>query len=165
MSKTSTISSLAELQERKAELKEQQENAKAGLAKSLQRTPSTVSRFAYEDLALPVMGLGLMAYIGYRVFRKKSPAVAPVPPALPSAAPVAQAHEPAPAPLPARRPSAATPMPKNTSADKGFDLKSILSAGRILVPAAQAIYTVMKSQQDGGQMEVTKKDLPEGVEA
>lgn len=152
MSKTSNITSMAELHKRQEELKQEQEAAQAGLASSLKRTPRTMSRFAYEDLALPAMGLGLAVYVGYRLLRNKpaapAPAVAEEP--LPEQQPAPAEMGPAPQPERIRRTTPSpTPTQEQRSAPEGggFNFKSLISAGKILVPAAQAIISVIQSQQ------------------
>jgi hypothetical protein len=155
MSNPSNIDSLADLHARQAEVRQETEAAKKGLVNSLAQAPGKVKQFAYEDLALPVMGIGLAVYVGYRLLRpnrsqESYPQAAPEPQHQPQAGvaenPQARYNAPAQAPRPASAPRPAAPM---TNAGKsGFNFAAIISAGKILIPAAQAIMSAVQDHKE-----------------
>jgi hypothetical protein len=164
MSKASNIDSLAELHARQAEVKQETAAAKQGFIDSLTQAPGKVKQFAYEDLALPVMGVGLALYVGYRLLRSDNRPqesfshAAPEPQHFPPA-PVAESQQvrygaPAVAPRPANPPRSAKPVA--SVAKSGLNLAAIISAGKIFIPAAQAIMSAVqdhKAQQANKSME------------
>lgn len=146
MSKASNIDSLAELHERQAEVKQESELARKGFVDSLAQAPGKAKTFAYEDLAIPVMGIGVAAYVAYRLLRSnnRSKQNLPIPATQPPVLPVATAEEPAVRSqviLPAPRPVSPPPQEDldNNAAKTGLSLAAIISVGRLLIPAAQAI--------------------------
>lgn len=153
MSKASSISSLSELRERREKIKAEQQAARQGLTSTLAAAPQKAKQYALEDLALPALGIGLAAYIGYRVFRTKNrpgpvssgrPYVPPVPGTNPPPQREANtAYNALPAPVsPTVRQDQAREAGK-----KSFSFKSLIKAGKLLVPAVQAIIGVIQDQQ------------------
>jgi hypothetical protein len=164
MSKASNIDSLAELHARQAEVKQETEVAKKGFVDSLAQAPGKVKQFAYEDLALPVMGIGLAVYVAYRLLRSDKGAqnslqqAVPEPQYLPpptvTERPPTRHSAPVPAPRPASPPR--PDVPGATVAKSSLNLAAIISAGKMLIPAAQAIMSAVqehKAQQANKEME------------
>jgi len=131
MSKTSNINSLAALRERREEIATEQEAARQGLTSTLAEAPAKAKDYALEDLALPALGIGLAIYVGYRVLRPRQ---------LPDYEEVEMAAQQA--PVNQRRSVAA---PARTSL---FSLSTLMTAGKILVPAAQAIIGVIQDSKE-----------------
>ncbi|TXF90982.1 hypothetical protein FUA23_04050 [Neolewinella aurantiaca] len=157
MSKASNINSLTELRERREAIKAEQEAARRGLTTTLAAAPAKAKEYALEDLALPALGIGLAAYVGYRVFRSnKSEATPyinePTGPLLP--VPLARPREeaqPAYTP-PVRKQQVIRPVPEQKRTERfeknGFNFLKLLTAGRLLIPAAQAIYSAVQKQTE-----------------
>lgn len=163
MSNASNINSLTALRERREALAAEQEAAKKGLTSTLAQAPAKAKDYALEDLALPALGVGLAIYVGYRLLRPRkssgsiateqvsiqsAPAVAPRPAAVPAARPVAAAR---PQPVPPPRRSYSEPVKKGL-----FDLGTLMTAGKLLIPAAQAIIGVVQNHQTNHQMKKTE---------
>ena len=155
MSKASNIDSLAELHARQAEVKQETEAAKKRLVDSLAQAPGKVKQFAYEDLALPAMGIGLAVYVGYRLLRSGNRSQESFPPAAPE-----PQHPPAAAitESPRTRTNASVQAPRSASAPRsevpvatagksGLNFAAIISAGKIIIPAAQAIMSVVQNHK------------------
>jgi hypothetical protein len=166
MSKASKIDSLAELHARQAQVKQEAKAAKEGLVGSLAQAPGKMKRFAYEDLAIPVMGISLAAYVGYRLLRSNNTSQVSVPQTLPAPQPMAPAPVIQSAPtgnIPS--PQYQAPRPVNRSAPvvstkevakSGLNLAAIISAGKLLIPAVQAIMSAVqehKAQQHKSELE------------
>lgn len=135
MSKSRNIHSIAELKERKAALAAESEAARNGLTSALAEAPEKAKDYALEDLALPALGIGLAAYVGYRVVRKRQHDQARLHYAengMPSRAYVPPAHQP----------------PRKSSA---FSLGGLIAAGKLLIPVAQAVIGVIQNQQANNQ--------------
>lgn len=146
MSKLANIDSLEELRARKAEIQAENQAARQGLVSSLTKAPSKVAQFAYEDLALPAMGIGLAVYVGYRLLRSRkkeyqSTAEAPADPQVQPVLPVQEKRN-----IPETR-VWQRPQPKAEPPSNTFNLDHLLTAGRILVPAAMAIFDVVKQNR------------------
>ena len=144
MSKLANIDSLKELRARKAEIQAENQAARQGLVSSLSKAPSKVAQFAYEDLALPAMGIGLAVYVGYRLLRsrKKTYEKNTVdPPTIPQALPAQEERY-----IPETR-VWQRPQPEAEPSNATFSIDHLLTAGRILVPAAMAIFDVVKQNQ------------------
>lgn len=162
MSKTSNISSLSELRERREAIKAEQQAARNGLTSTLAAAPQKAKEYALEDLALPALGVGLTAYLVYRILRSKD-GPEPVFPERPYVQPVRGTN-----PQPqserevnaAHAPLAQRPAPVQQTArqeyprevvKKNFSFAKLITAGKLLVPAAQAIIGVIQSQQSKAQ--------------
>ncbi len=131
MSKTSNINSLAALRERREEIATEQEAARKGLTSTLAEAPAKAKDYAIEDLALPALGIGLAIYVGYRVLRpRQSPDYEEVEMAA-HQVPVNQPH------------SVAAPAQKSL-----FSISTLMTAGKILVPAVQAIIGVIQESKE-----------------
>lgn len=155
MSNANNINSLAALRERRQEIAAEEQAAKKGLTSTLAQAPAKAKDYALEDLALPALGIGLAVYVGYRVLRPRKPSG----PAAPAAAvyheaPAAPAYsEPEPAPASVAQPR---PQPKPVlrreyvaPVKKGlFNLGTLMTAGKLLIPAAQAIIGVVQNHQE-----------------
>jgi len=152
MSNVSNISTLADLRERREENSAEQKAALNGLTSSLAQAPARAKEYALEDLAVPALGIGLAVYIGYRVFRSPEPAPTErVETTVYRDAPQRAEHS---EPEPRREPSesprrvAAVPRHQYEPAKKGlFNLGTMMTAGKLLIPAAQAIIGVIQNQQ------------------
>jgi hypothetical protein len=157
MSKSSKIDSLAELHARQAQVKQETKAAQEGLVGSLAQAPGKMKKFAYEDLALPVMGIGLAVYIGYRLLRSSDnsqdsleqtmPAPQPMTPApMVQSAPTGNIPSPQyQVPRPVNRPAPQTS--RGEGAKRGLSLSAIISAGKLLIPAAQAIMSAVQDHK------------------
>ncbi|MFK8161525.1 MAG: hypothetical protein AB8H12_03595 [Lewinella sp.] len=157
MSKASSIDSLAELHARQLQVKQETEAAKEGLVGSLAQAPGKMKQFAYEDLAIPAMGVGLAIYVGYRLLRSNdAPQVsnqAPMPAPQPTnPAPMIQSAPTGNIPSPQYQ----APRPVNRSAPQasaegvaksGLNFKAIISAGKLLIPAAKAIMSAVQEHK------------------
>lgn len=139
MSKTSNISSLSELRSRREAIKAEQDAARQGFTSSLATAPTKAKAYALEDLALPALGIGLAVYVGYRVFRSGKPQEEEL---------YLDAHG---QPQQDVRYHAAAPArgyrPAPSSRKRSFNFSSLIDAGKLLIPAAQAIIGVIQEQQ------------------
>lgn len=155
MSKASNISSLTELRDRREEIKAEQEAARQGLTSTLAAAPAKAKDYALEDLALPALGVGLAVYVGYRVLRPRKQreeepqsAVYPPPPQhlqQPQRDQVGTA--PAPSAVRASRPTRPAPAIARKAVKSSFNLAKLMAVGKMLIPAAQAIMSVVQEQQ------------------
>lgn len=176
MSKSTKINSLEELRARKAALKAEAQAARQGLSASLAKAPQKVKHFAYEDLALPVMGIGLAAYVGYRLLRSDKSTRQEVVAAAPRE--VRLVEQPAPRPKPSvPAPSAPRPAPVVVAKDEaataeavssGINFATVVAAGKLLIPAAQAIIGIVQNyqtqQQTEAQLEEAKEEIVEEID-
>lgn len=156
MSKTSSISSLSELRERQEEIKAEQAAARNGLTSTLAAAPQKAKEYALEDLALPALGIGLAAYVGYRVLRsgkqenEEVRSVAHAAPAQhlqqPQRSQVATASAPQ-VTRPAREARATREVQTREVVKSGFNFASLITVGKLLIPATQAIIGVIQNQK------------------
>lgn len=155
MSNASNINSLAALRERREELAAEEQTAIQGLTSSLAAAPAKAKDYALEDLALPALGIGLAAYVGYRLLRSgkskhnlggEQPAVIPAQTqwANDQPAPVSRAA----AAAPQRSVQASRPVISGETKKGAFNLATVVAAGKLLIPAAQAIIGVVQNQQE-----------------
>ncbi|WP_020567056.1 hypothetical protein [Neolewinella persica] len=157
MSKSSNIDSLADLHARQAQVKHETKAAKEGLVGSLAQAPGKMKRFAYEDLAIPAMGIGLAVYVGYRLMRSTNKSQLSPQQVMPAAQPMAPVPATPSAPtrdMPSTENQAPRPvkrsMPEVSAkevAKSGLNLASIISAGKLLIPAAQAIMSAVQDHK------------------
>lgn len=163
MSKASNISSLSELRDRREEIKAEQEAARKGLTSTLVTAPAKAKEYALEDLALPALGIGLAAYVGYRLLRsgkkeeqweqekvdQRVPQPAPGP--RPARTELASTYS-APAP-PVQQPTSYREEETRKVVKSSLNFASLISAGKLLIPAAQAIISVVQNQRSKEQTE------------
>jgi hypothetical protein len=157
MSKSSKIDNLAELHARQAQVKQETKAAQEGLVGSLAQAPDKMKKFAYEDLAIPIMGIGLAVYIGYRLLRSSDNSQVSVPQTMPAPQPVAPApmiqsvptgNIPSPQYQAPRSVNRSTPQAsRGGGAKRGLNLSAIISAGKLLIPAAQAIMSAVQDHK------------------
>jgi|AntRauTorckE5430_2_1112549.scaffolds.fasta_scaffold01190_3 hypothetical protein len=174
MSKPTNISSLSALRERKAELAAEAITARQGLTSTLAKTPATAKEYALEDLAIPALGMGLAIYVGYRLLRPKrkqlplsyaQPAYeAPVFAQLPyvHAKETVETDSPQRQRITSPQPQAPTATNKPGAAKGGFNFSNIMTVGKILVPAVQAVVGIVQNQQLD-QVEQSVKQTKEEV--
>lgn len=156
MSKASNISSLSELRDRREEIKTEQEAARRGLTSSLASAPSKAKEYALEDLALPALGIGLAAYVAYRVLRSDEMPQQQQQQVNPAPQPQGPRPQEGPVARPAPRAAAAQPVrpvqeargTRQEVTKSSFDFGSILTVGKLLIPAAQAIVGVIQQAKE-----------------
>lgn len=172
MSKSNNIQSLSALRERKKEIEAEQELAVKGLSSSLASAPAKAKEYAIEDLALPALGIGLAVYVGYRIFRSNDGPGArelqrPETLAHPDYAAASRYSPPERVVRPAMQSTAPAPTPQPVSqqqqlsetAESAFNFGSLIAAGKILVPAAQAIIGIVQNQQTQNKVEEVTEDV------
>jgi hypothetical protein len=152
MSKASNINSISALRERREEIKSEQEAARRGLTSTLANAPQKAKEYALEDLALPALGIGLAAYIGYRILRSKNRPEQVFQEPRPETNQVyTQRTVQGPSPSPTERVQRVQRAPRQEQArpveGKSFDFGKLISAGKLLIPAAQAIIGVIQDQK------------------
>jgi hypothetical protein len=151
-SKASNISSLSELRERREKIKAEQEAARQGLTSTLATAPEKAKEYALEDLALPALGIGLAVYVGYRVLRPARQAPEPTTPAQAQYLQHPQSAQqvdtpPVRVPRPANPPREPRPVPTKAVVKRSFNFAKLIAAGKLLVPAAQAIISAVQEHQ------------------
>lgn len=169
MSKSENIGSLEELRARKAEIKAENESARHGLVSSLSKAPGKIKEFAFEDLALPAMGIGLAVYVGYRFLRSNKSKPVTLPPSAPMRVPASSvAPKQTPPPRPATQQYTPPPAGNNDTAEAvsaGFNFASLITAGNILFPAAKAIIGVVQNHRAKQQTAEQLHDAKQGIVA
>jgi len=154
MSNISNINSLTALRERREELADEQKKAQKGLTSTLAQAPAKAKDYALEDLALPALGIGLAVYVGYRLLRpRKSSGHAEVEAPVYREVPAGTTYS-APTSRPKEQPRRKHVAPAKKSL---FNFSTLMNAGKILIPATQAIIGVVQNQQ-------TKQDIQEATE-
>lgn len=167
MSKASNISSLAELRDRREEIAAEQKTARAGLTSTLATAPAKAKEYAIEDLALPALGIGLAAYVGYRVLRSNKREEPQQPevsfenasargamavasyqaPRDATVSPPTRAYSAVPVQRPVYSPPPASRKMSDEAVESGFKFGSLIAAGKLLIPAAQMIIGVIQNQR------------------
>jgi hypothetical protein len=165
MSKASNINSLAALRERRREIASEQKAAKQGLTSTLAQAPAKAKDYALEDLALPALGIGLAFYVGYRLLRSRKTADH-VTGQVPQQTAVAAGP---PAPARTRAESRPLPTPPRNNAQPAkkslLNLSTLMTAGKLLIPAAQAIFGVVQDQRTQQMAQAQPAPTAEPLEA
>lgn len=162
------IHTLNELRNRKLELEMEEKAAREGLTNALAKTPKAAREYAIEDLALPALGVGLAVYATYRVLRSGKKDQQSAVQRVDEQAPLRTSHTAYPE-RPHPRATAAVPPPPQPAATQSatppptkksaFDWGKMLAAGKLIVPAVQAITTIVMNQRTHEEVQETQEQI------